>query len=53
MDFCSLVQTLTQTTNGVKTSVLFQVEGPLQTPLVLLMGLPSDLLTHLLMPAGA
>lgn len=31
---------LTQTIDGVKPSVLFQVEGPLQTPLGLLMGLP-------------
>lgn len=53
MDFCSLVQTLTQTTDRVKPSALLQVEGPLQTPLVLLMGLPSDSLTHLLIPAGA
>lgn len=40
MDFCSSVQMLTETTDGVKPSVLFQVRRPLQTRLVLLMGLP-------------
>lgn len=52
LDFCSSAQILTQTSSGVKPSVLFQVEGPLQTPLGLLMGLPLSRSTTSSSPLG-